>query len=58
MNYETRDHIILKILDLVQEKIENTYDIKIDDKIYDDELMDKLDEVFEPYCPEGWTNYN
>jgi F0F1-type ATP synthase delta subunit len=60
LSYEDRDHIIIKIIELVDQKILEEFAVRqeaIDRLIWTDELLSKVEDLFEPYS-DGWRNYN
>jgi chromosome segregation ATPase len=69
LHYEDRDAIINKITDLIDARItaqkfgwewivtEQGMSLTPAGDFWSDELMDKIDEAFEPYA-HGWRNYN
>ena len=60
ISYETRDHIICDMLELIDAQLDKVYDIdgyEMETNIYTNEMMYRFDELFEPYTT-GWQNYN
>jgi hypothetical protein len=60
LSYEDRDHIIIKIIELVDQKLLEEFATRqetIDRLIWTDELLSKVEDLFEPYS-DGWRNYN